>query len=590
MANNFPRNFGPLTSPVPLSYIDDNFARLESASTSTVSLAGAALVGFMQSGSGASASDVQTQLRKFLRPSQFGAVGDGVTDDAAAWALTLTAAGSANFEIWGDPGKTYLIGTAGITVTSKTNARIVPNGAKLKIGAVATQTVATFGATSIKLDSCTDVDFAGWDVDGNSKATNLIGIVDSTRCGVRRNKCYSAGINGLIVAAGNTRNKYEDNECHDGLGTARGMWIGNTNALEVEANPSIRRNECYDMGATGIGGTISGGCVIDNDSYDNVGSGIAMGADDPGQYEKAIIALNRCHGNTFHGIQSDASTDSDYTHLLLIALNQCYENDGSGIYGLRNRDSVYAVNMCWNNNADASGTGSGIQLDLNKRVIAAMNMCFDTRSGAARTQSSGLRAVAQTNALDVEDLSVVLNHCNNNLTTGIDLQNSGSGTIAGLLAACNYTNDNGTNGLQVVDSAAGNITEVTVVGNHASGNGTSDLRVDPPDAVIEANRFSLSPAGTMRLTFTSGDTTPSVKGRRFFRTNNGSATTITFFDDGVSGQEIVIQILDANTTIDFTGTNLLGNAGADWSPANGDWMTCVFDGSKWYCDVVDVTA
>ena len=91
-------------------------------------------------------------------------------------------------------------------------------------------------------------------------------------------------------------------------------------------------------------------------------------------------------------------------------------------------------------------------------------------------------------------------------------------------------------------------------------------------------------------TFTSTDATPSVANKYLFKTANAGSTTITAFDDGQVGQVIRVIIADGNTTIDFTGTTLKGNQGSNWSPANGDHMTCVFDGTNWYCDVSDDTA
>jgi len=90
--------------------------------------------------------------------------------------------------------------------------------------------------------------------------------------------------------------------------------------------------------------------------------------------------------------------------------------------------------------------------------------------------------------------------------------------------------------------------------------------------------------------FADEDATPSVYSGSFFKTANTGATTITNFDDGDESQIIKILIQDANTTIDFTGTNLKGNGGADWSPGNGDWLEAVFDGTNWYCSVHDCTA
>jgi len=90
--------------------------------------------------------------------------------------------------------------------------------------------------------------------------------------------------------------------------------------------------------------------------------------------------------------------------------------------------------------------------------------------------------------------------------------------------------------------------------------------------------------------FGSTDATPSVLGRNIFKTANAGGTTITDFDDGIAGQSILVIINDANTTVDFTSSGLKGNGGADWSPTTGDHMTCVFDGTDWYCDVSDNTA
>lgn len=86
-------------------------------------------------------------------------------------------------------------------------------------------------------------------------------------------------------------------------------------------------------------------------------------------------------------------------------------------------------------------------------------------------------------------------------------------------------------------------------------------------------------------TFTANDATPSVARGRKFKTANSGATTVTMFDDGEDGQEIFVIINDANTTIDFTGTNLKGNAGVDWTPGSGDTLIAVYDGTNWYCQI-----
>jgi hypothetical protein len=89
------------------------------------------------------------------------------------------------------------------------------------------------------------------------------------------------------------------------------------------------------------------------------------------------------------------------------------------------------------------------------------------------------------------------------------------------------------------------------------------------------------------LSIPNGEPTPNVYNGNILKTANTGATTITSFDFGSQGQLIWVIFGDANTTVDFTGTNLYGNGGADWSPGLNDSMTCVYDGTNWYCDISD---
>ncbi len=91
------------------------------------------------------------------------------------------------------------------------------------------------------------------------------------------------------------------------------------------------------------------------------------------------------------------------------------------------------------------------------------------------------------------------------------------------------------------------------------------------------------PLGNRITGFTGGDTTPSVNGGNVFVTaNTKSPTSITFFDNGIEGQEITIIILDTNTTFIHNAKFMLLNGAKNITLASGDTITFVFYKNKWY--------
>ena len=126
--------------------------------------------------------------------------------------------------------------------------------------------------------------------------------------------------------------------------------------------------------------------------------------------------------------------------------------------------------------------------------------------------------------------------------------------------------------------------------NNILNNATS--LVSPVTANLDLDGYTLiDPVYRHTVqTYAAGDATPAVSGGTVFKTANASPTTITMFDSGVEGQVIHVLINDTQTTIDFTGTNLKGNAGADWTPTTGDMLMAVFISPNWYCRISDNTA
>lgn len=92
---------------------------------------GSALVGFLQSGAGAVATTVQAKLRESVSVKDFGAVGDGVTDDTSAIQSAInTLSAYQTLNITGN----FKI-TSGLTITNKSNIRITGGGTVFFSGA-----------------------------------------------------------------------------------------------------------------------------------------------------------------------------------------------------------------------------------------------------------------------------------------------------------------------------------------------------------------------------------------------------------------------------------------------------------------------
>jgi hypothetical protein len=94
---------------------------------------------------------------------------------------------------------------------------------------------------------------------------------------------------------------------------------------------------------------------------------------------------------------------------------------------------------------------------------------------------------------------------------------------------------------------------------------------------VQPGHLQLSNFG---MAYSGGDTSPSVKNTTFMSISNGGATTITNFDDGYEGQVIMLYFTDGNTTINRDNCYLAG--GTNFTSSADDTLTLQRIGSNWY--------
>ncbi len=510
----------------------------------------------------------------------FGALGDGLSDDTAAIQAALDAVPpSGGLRTVYFPSGTYMISSA-ININSgdlmlrgegdSSIIKVMPGAGDLQQGG--------YGAMFQLAAGLVNVSIRNLHLDGN--ADNNTTSTYSGRNAINTDHLAIEGIvirntpfNAILLSA--TTLPHTNFQIRDNLLLNIG-WRG----IQVQYADTgvISGNNIFSSGSHGIAvtegstvGTHSSRRVVISNNIIN--RSVAPTTVLTGQVEKDMMIIlgkgsmymvvdgNICHDNSRAGddgiaVGASASTDPIFQSIVISnnvvtfaggfgidATGQCIVTGNfvsrpathgiviAGDLGANRKDTIIANNIIYNPNQSDNAAGSGIYIGPATAPSSAW-IRLRVLNNTVMDEAGRTRYGLYLNATNVA--------MNNIEIRGNDLE---------MVA---------TESVHIVNAA--NITNLRLRDN------------------LEKNLFRSLPAVAA----------PSLLGGEYFQTANTQPTTITSFTDGYVGQRVHIRFGDNNTTIQFSGGNLKGNGGINFTGKVGDFMDCVYNGTEWACTVVSV--
>ena len=126
---------------------------------------GSSLIGFIQAGVGATARTAQSKMRETVSVKDFGAVGDGVINDTAAFSAAI-ASGAKQIIV---PSGTYALGSY-IDVNGVNDLSIIGEGSPVLFEPSGKTTSSAFNVSFFRFTSCSNITISGLKINGNRSA------------------------------------------------------------------------------------------------------------------------------------------------------------------------------------------------------------------------------------------------------------------------------------------------------------------------------------------------------------------------------------------------------------------------------------
>ena len=286
------------------SYISSGDLLLRGDLASSASGKGGSLVSFSRSETGAVARTSKDKMREWITPEDFGAVGDGTTDDGVAMDNALKAAAGKTLRL--TPGKTYRLASVrygtGTALRMASHTRIIATGATIKRGSSSLGVLLSNdsdGSTG-GYDANTDMEVIGgnWDVGypTYSSPCCAMGFVHSGNISL-----LDASIYGV---AGN--HHIELNACKNAV--ISGCTFSGGAEQADSTMEAIQLDGAFSSSNWAVGpfdNTMCGSIRVVNNYFLNCGTGVGSHSSDTGAYHASIVVNSNIFvGSYYAGVRA----------------------------------------------------------------------------------------------------------------------------------------------------------------------------------------------------------------------------------------------------------------------------------------------
>jgi hypothetical protein len=517
-------------------------------------------LGYLSTATGAVSRTVEAKLGDTVSVKDFGAVGDGVTDDTAAIQAAIDAAYAANGgEVW-LPAGVYKTTSA---IYLKRYVTLRGPEAKISAAALYQGTSVEGGVAGVAKIVPTD-------------SVSSAAVIFDFSLATRAERPYGSKLINLYL------------DCDAMTGSKDGILINKVAAGEGPFNTGFASdaNELVSV------------CVVNAARY-----GVNVASNAPTQRVNLTMTDCRVAFSGSHGIYLDKTYDCEIKYTFSLG------NFGSGLYS--SNAATCRVLFCdfFNNGQYGSITngGNGVTDDSVDMRYIGCHIDNNYRHGLAFISANNTTVNKQTRVVDCR---ITSNGGDSalGLYDNVNISSISSNSIAAIaFIACKIggTPHNAVPtarvGYQINQTTASSQYANQIVGCQFASSDLFDIANSLSTAAWQQSIMagSLGVDGNVLVSkpyalpaWTGDAAINALRGANFYKTANVTGARISGIAAGAAenkfGREMWVLIDDANTGVDFTFTTLKGNSGVDLAaPQTGVMLHCKnYDGTNWAVAVI----